>query len=75
MVLCLTNTTTGRLAGYARRRGLDIEVLISPGNAAGRYFVSVWDGKVLTPWLRLGWTKAEAEERIRYMASEEVSDE
>jgi hypothetical protein len=74
MVVCLSNTTTARLAGYARRRGLDIEILISPSNAAGRYFVSVLDGKVLTYWISLGWTRAEAEERIQNMALEEVSD-
>lgn len=74
MVLCYGNTTTARLIGYAKRRGLDIGVLISPSNSAGRYFVSVLDGKVLTRWISLGWTKAEAEDRIRTMATEEVSD-
>ena len=72
MVVCSSNTTTARLAGYARRRGLDIGILTSPDNMAGRYFVSVLDGKVLTHWISLGWTRAEAEERIRHMASEEV---
>jgi len=74
MVMCYGNTTTARLTGYARRRGLEIGVLISPCNSAGRYFVSVLDGEVLTRWISLGWTRAEAEKRIRHMAAEEVSD-
>lgn len=75
MVMCYDNTTTARLAGYARRRGLDIGVLISPCNSAGRYFISVLGGEVLTRWISLGWTRAEAEERIRNMAAEESDDE
>lgn len=71
MVMHHANTTTARLAGYARRRGLDIGVLISPCNSAGRYFISVLGGKVLTRWISLGWTRAEAEERIRRIAAEE----
>ena len=69
-----SNRTTRHLAGYARQRGLDVGVLFSPGNAAGRYFITYMDGKVLTHWISLGWTQAEAEERICDMAPEEVSD-
>lgn len=69
-----SNTTTARLSGYARKRGLDFGIRISTSSAVGRYFVAAVDGMPLATWRSLGWTKAEAEERIRNMAKEEVSD-
>lgn len=63
-----SNTTTERLEGFARARGLDYGILISPDNAAGRYFL-VWEGdKVANWWVPLGWTVAEAKESIRHRA-------
>jgi hypothetical protein len=69
-----SNTTTARLSGYARKRGLEVGIRISTGSAAGKYFVAAVDGMPLATWRSLGWTKAEAEERICDMAKEEVSD-
>jgi len=68
-----SNRTTRHLAGYARQRGLDVGVLFSPGNAAGRYFITSREGTALTHWISLGWTQVEAEEKLCDMA-EEVSD-
>ena len=69
-----SNRTTRHLAGYARQRGLDVGVLFSPRHPAGKYFITYMDGKVLPHWISLGWTQAEAEERICDMATEEVSN-
>ena len=60
-----TNSTTEHLEGYARARDIDIGVVISLENAAGRYFITREDGIILHRWRSLGWTVAEAKETIQ----------
>lgn len=70
-MICFTNSTTERLAGYGRARGLeDFGVIASRDNKAGVYFVSRLNGKVLSRWIALGWTRKEAEESIERLANE-----
>jgi hypothetical protein len=64
-VLLLSNSTTARLEAYARALGHDLSILKSPQNAAGVWFVTRVSGKVLTHWISLGWTVAEAKERLQ----------
>lgn len=59
-----SNSTTMRLEGYARARGMNLAICISPDNSAGRYFVYNEDGKPLKYWFSLGWTVEEAKESI-----------
>lgn len=68
-MLTVSNTTTRRLEGYARNRGLDLGILKSPQNSAGVYFIATDDGRVLSRWVSLGWTVAEAEEAIERRAA------
>lgn len=56
-----SNTTTARLEGYARARGYDVGIVISPNNSGGRYFIVAEDGRPLVHWISLGWTKRAAE--------------
>ena len=63
-----SNSTTARLEGYARARGFHLGIVISPDNAAGRYFVVSEDHEPYTRWLSLGWTREGAQEAIEDMA-------
>ena len=64
-MLHYTNYTTERLEGYARARGIDIGIVISPNNVSGRYFITYDSGEVLHRWRSLGWTVAEVKEIIQ----------
>lgn len=64
----ITNTTTERLEGYARARGLNIGVIKCLDNASGVFFISSRDGVVRSRWTSLGWTVDEAETSIRRLA-------
>lgn len=55
-----TNSTTKKLEGFARRRGVDYGIVISPNNKNGRYFVVTVNKKQLNVWSSLGWTFKEA---------------
>ncbi len=69
---CFSNTTTTRLEAFARARGLDgFGVLADRQNSAGVFFCTRLDGKVLSRWISLGWTRAEAKEAIERMAADE----
>lgn len=63
-MVIFTNTTTARLEGYARARGLDLGVIKVPDNSRGVFFVSRLGSKVLTSWITLGWTAADARHTI-----------
>ena len=63
-MICYSNTTTARLEGYARARGLTLGIAITPDNTGGRYHVVNEDAQPLTHWWGLGWTVAEAQDRI-----------
>lgn len=64
MVSFFSNTTTVRLEGFARARGLDLGIVVSEGNSAGRFFVTRNGNDVLTHWTSLGWTRDDAERDI-----------
>lgn len=65
-----TNSTTKRLEGFARARGLEgFGVLASRDNSAGVFFVAQLDGRVLSRWISLGWTRSEAEGAIERLAA------
>jgi hypothetical protein len=51
-----------------RGQPANLGIIQVPQNSAGLFFVTVKDEVVLTRWIRLGWTKEEAEERIQRMA-------
>lgn len=71
MMTCYSNTTTGRLEGFARGRGLEgFGILKSPGNSAGLFFCVRRDGVTLSRWISLGWTRDEAEQAIERMAAD-----
>ena len=55
-----SNSTTARLEGYARARGLTVGICVTPDNSGGRYHVVNKDGQPLHNWIGLGWTVAEA---------------
>jgi hypothetical protein len=60
-----SNTTTRRLEGYARARGIKgLAIVISPDNTCGRYFVVNVNGEPLRYWRSLGWTVRDAQEAI-----------
>ncbi len=61
------NSTTDRLEGFARARGIDAGIVISPDNSAGRYFVVAEAGEPYHSWYSLGWTVDEAREAIEYL--------
>lgn len=44
-------------------------VLKSPGNSAGLFFCTRLDGRVLTRWISLGWTVADARDGIERLAT------
>ena len=69
-MLCYSNSTTKRLEGFAKARGLSLGILKSPGNSAGLFFVVNEDGRPLNRWISLGWTVAEAKEGIERLAAE-----
>lgn len=60
----LTNTTTQKLEGFARRLGADFGIVKHEQNSAGVWFVVSVDKQPLTRWISLGWTVHEARERI-----------
>ena len=64
-MFAVTNSTTAQLEAFARHRGLDIKIVKSPGNSGGVFFVTSKNDKLLSRWISLGWTREEAEERIR----------
>ncbi|MEK7765231.1 MAG: hypothetical protein AAB368_03235 [bacterium] len=64
-----SNSTTDRLEGFARARGRNVGVMISEGNAQGRYFVVNEDHEPRSPWYALGWTVAEAKGTITGMCA------
>ncbi len=65
----LTNTTTARLESYGRARGLDgFGVVKSLDNSAGVFFVTRLGGRVLSRWIALGWTVADAKEAVQRLA-------
>jgi len=69
------NTTTAKLEAYARARGLEgFGVLKSHGNAAGVFFCVHRDGVMLTRWISLGWTVAEAKLAIDRLAAGRAAD-
>ena len=59
-----TNSTTERLEGFARARGLDYGIVVSPNNSSGRLFIVRDGNEVLHRWRSLGWSTAEARETI-----------
>lgn len=59
-----SNTTTGRLEAFARRQGLQVDIVICRDNKAGRYFVVRKNNKTLMHWEALGWTVREAQDNI-----------
>lgn len=68
-----SNSTTARLEGFARARGRDLGILISPDNSAGRYFVT-YDrdtAELCHPWWALGWTVTEAQNELARIAAGE----
>lgn len=68
-MVCYSNSTTRRLEGFGRARGLEgFGVLKSPDNSAGVYFCVRLHGRVLTRWISLGWTRQAAEEAIDRLA-------
>lgn len=70
MATSISNTTTERLEAYGRARGLEgFGVIKSGGNSAGVFFCTRLHGELLTRWVSLGWTKAEAEAAIERLAS------
>ena len=64
-----SNSTTRRLEGYARARGLDLGIARVDENSAGLFFVVTKDGQPLVHWISLGWGREEATERIERMAA------
>lgn len=68
-MLTYSNSTTKRLEAFARARGIDCGILKSPGNSAGVFFVARLGDRVLSRWISLGWTVAEAKEAIECLAT------
>jgi hypothetical protein len=68
-------STTERLQGYARARGMEFGIAYAPDNSAGAYFVINVDRRPLPHWIALGWTRAEAEESIDQMPFERAEAE
>jgi hypothetical protein len=64
MATTKSNSVTKRLEGFARARGYECGVVVSEGNASGRFFVVNENGKPLVHWRRLGWTADEARESL-----------
>jgi len=65
-----SNSTTARLEGFARARGLeDFAVVKSEGNSAGLFFCVRREGKLLSRWVSLGWSRADAEQAIERLAA------
>lgn len=61
-----SNTTTKRLEGYARARGIHWAIVIDEANSQGRFF-AVGDprsGKAWSGWIALGWTAQDVRDRI-----------
>ena len=56
-----SNTSTRKLEGFARARGLDYGIMVDHENADGVFFCVNIDGDPLIHWRSLGWTRAEAE--------------
>ena len=70
MAVHYSNSTTARLEGFGRARGLQgFGVLASRDNAAGLYFVARLDGRTLPRWISLGWNRREAEQAIARLAA------
>jgi len=63
-VVFYSNSTTKRLEGYARARGKNLGIVISPDNSGGRYFVVSVDNEAQSTWYGLGRIVMEAQERI-----------
>lgn len=69
---CYSNTTTKKLEGFAKARGLEgFGVLKSNGNSAGLFFCVRRESVTLSRWISLGWTVAEAKEVIKRMANDQ----
>ena len=68
-MVCFSNTTTKRLEAFAHGKGIeDIGILKSSGNSAGVFFVCRLNDSLLTRWVSLGWTRAEAEASIERLS-------
>jgi hypothetical protein len=70
MAIHFSNSTTERLEGFGRARGLEgFGVIASRDNAAGVYFVARFNGRTLSRWISLGWSVSEAKEAIERLAT------
>ena len=66
-------TTTKRLEGYARARGLDWRIAYTPNNAGGRYHLIERDGSPLTRWRGLGWSRRDVEDHIQQESATDIN--
>ena len=68
-----TNTTTERLEGFARARGLNVNIARVDNNRDGRFFVVGEDARPLYRWWTLGWTADEARATLEAIAEKNAA--